>query len=81
MKDMKKGLGLATAAAALLASGFAASPLQAAPSTMVNCTIISSHGCGNGCSKKERRLMTLEECNQAGGTPERIEGDDSQSKN
>lgn len=65
----KKGSKLARRAAALLALSCVVTPLGAAKSTMVNCQLRGSNGCGNGCPSTTSQVMTLEECRREGGTP------------
>ncbi len=65
----KKSAKLARKAAALLALGFAVTPLSAAKSTMVNCQFRGSNGCGNGCPSTTSQVMTLDQCRKEGGTP------------
>lgn len=71
MKDMKKGLVLASSAAALLVAGFVASPVATAKPELVKCTK-KSKGCGRGCGTTTTKVMTVQECEDWGGTPSKL---------
>lgn len=70
MKGMKNGLVLATAAAALLASGFVATT-TAADSTEVKCMGVNDCKGKGACKSKDNACKGLNACKGKGIVPEK----------